>query len=188
MPVCGVTQGRSKGASQLDFEPAKIEEGLRFIEDVGDTVRMTGHLVHVIRHRAHDTIQLGQMFEDGFRQEGTLFATMGIKGAALGIGGNRLAFAPSPAFKLPKLRRRKKQVHTFRASLVFFLVVSLVGTAVGHGHKGRLKGSRGSAKHLPCLGLQGGNTPCQEGVFGKHFKGSEAIPKKCLLQICNLAQ
>ena len=98
-------------------------------------MRVAGHLVHVVRNRAKNAVQVGQL---SCELIGELRAALKRrKCGALEIGRRGHSASGCQLHNAKILRQRQSQVHTFRVILVVLAVVSLVVAAC---HLGEAKG------------------------------------------------
>lgn len=108
---------------------------LALIQELSDAVRVAGHLVHVIRNRAKNAVQVGQLRRD---LSGKLRAALKRgKGRSLEIGRRGQSASGSKLHDTTIFGQRQSQVHAFRVILVVLAVVSLVVAAC---HLGGAKG------------------------------------------------
>lgn len=98
-------------------------------------MRIAGHLVHVVRNRAKNAVQVGQLRRDLSRK--LRAALKRGKGRAFEIGRRGQTASGSKLHNTTILGQRQSQVHAFRVILVVLAVVSLVVAAC---HLGEAKG------------------------------------------------
>ena len=108
---------------------------LALVQELSDTVRIAGQLVHVIRNRAKNAVQVGQLRRD---LSGELRAALKRgKGRSLEVGRRWQSTSGCKLHDTAVLGQRQSQVHAFRVILVVLAVVSLVVAAC---HLGEAKG------------------------------------------------
>lgn len=90
-------------------------------------MRIAGHLVHVVRNRAKNAVQVGQLRRDLSRK--LRAALKRREGRALEVGRRGQSASSSELHDATVLGHRQSQVHAFRVILVVLAVVSLVVAA-----------------------------------------------------------
>ena len=108
---------------------------LALIQELSDAVRIAGHLVHIVRNRAKNAVQVGQLSRDLSRKLGA--ALKRRKSGMLEVGRRGQAASRCQLHDTTVLGQRQSQVHAFRVILVVLAVVSLVVAAC---HLGEAKG------------------------------------------------
>ena len=100
---------------------------LTLIQELSDAVRIAGHLVHVVRNRAKNAVQVGQLRRD---LSGELRAALKRgKGRSFEVGRRGQTASGCKLHDTTILGQRQSQVHTFCVILVVLAVVSLVVAA-----------------------------------------------------------
>lgn len=100
---------------------------LSLIQELSETVRVAGHLVHVVRNRANNAVQVCQLRGDLCGKLGA--ALKRRKSGMFEVGRRGQAASGCKLHDATVLRQRQSQVHTFRVILVVLAVVSLVVAA-----------------------------------------------------------